>query len=145
MIFWKRWFVSHVIELNLAKLDRMWRNVLGSSSLHRNLTDVPLFTLLVHYLHYLHCVHCLLLILFTLFAMFSMFTFCPFLRPKKWHFWWHNQNSKTTLIVQKFPKYCRNGFYFMKLSLLSQILAKFQFCWFSGLFWAFFPCKKCKK
>ena len=63
---------------------------------------------------------------------------------KKWHFWWQNQNSKTTFIVQTFPKYCRNGFYFMKLSLLSLILAKFQFCWFSGLFWAFFPCKKCK-
>ena len=70
---------------------------------------------------------------------------CPSLRPKKWHFWWQNQNSKTTFIVQTFPKYCRNGFYFMKLSLLSPILAKFQFCWFSGLFWAFFPCKKCKK
>ena len=61
---------------------------------------------------------------------------CPFLRPKKWHFWWHNQNSKTTFIVQTFPKYCHNGFNFMKLSLLSLILAKFQFCWFWGLFWA---------
>ena len=69
---------------------------------------------------------------------------CPSLRPKKWHFEWPNQNSKTTFIVQTFPKYCRNGFYFMKLSLFSPILAKFQFCWFSGLFWAFFPCKKCK-
>ena len=68
-----------------------------------------------------------------------------FLDHKKWHFWWQNQNSKTTFIVQTFPKYCRKGFYFMKLSLLSPILAKFQFCWFSGLFWAFFPCKKCKK
>ena len=53
---------------------------------------------------------------------------CPSLRPKKWHFWWQNQNSKTTFIVQTFPKYCRKGFYFMKLSLLSPILAKFQFC-----------------
>ena len=70
---------------------------------------------------------------------------CPILRPKKWHFWWQNQNSKTTFIVQTFPKYCRKGFHFIKLSLLSPILAKFQFCWFSGLFWAFFPCKKCKK
>ena len=70
---------------------------------------------------------------------------CPSLRPKKWHFWWQNQNSKTTFIVQTFPKYCRNGFYFMKLSLLSPILAKFQFCWFLDLFWAFFPCKKYKK
>ena len=60
-------------------------------------------------------------------------------------FWWQNQNSKTTFIVQTFPKYCRKGFYFMKLSLLSPILAKFQFCWFSGLFWAFFPCKKDQK
>ena len=63
---------------------------------------------------------------------------------KKWHFEWQNQNSKTTFIVQTFPKYCRIGFHFIKLSLLSPILAKFQFCWFSGLFWAFFPCKKCK-
>ena len=70
---------------------------------------------------------------------------CQSLRPKKWHFEWPNQNSETTFIVQTFPKYCRMGFYFMKLSLLSPILAKFQFCWFSGLFWAFFPCKKCKK
>ena len=64
---------------------------------------------------------------------------------KKWHFWWQNQNSKTTFIVQTFPKYCRKGFYFIKISLFSPILAKFQFCWFSGLFWAFFPCKKGKK
>ena len=68
-----------------------------------------------------------------------------FRTTKKWQFWWQNQNSKTTFIVQRFPKYCRRDFYFMKLSLLSPILAKFQFCWFSGLFWAFFPCKKCKK
>ena len=33
----------------------------------------------------------------------------------------------------------------MNLSLLGPVLAKFQFCWFSGLFWAFFPCKKCTK
>ena len=64
---------------------------------------------------------------------------------KKWHFWWQNQNSKTTFIVQTFPKYCRMGFYFMKLSLFSPILAKFQFCWFLGLCWAFFSCKRCKK
>ena len=64
---------------------------------------------------------------------------------KKWHFWWQNQNSKTTFIVQTFPKYCRIGFYFIKISPFSLILAKFQFCWFSGLFWAFFPCKKGKK
>ena len=69
----------------------------------------------------------------------------PSLRPKKWHFWWQNQNSKTTFIVETFPKYCSEGFYFIKLSLLSPILAKIQFCWFSGIFWAFFPCKKCKK
>ena len=30
---------------------------------------------------------------------------CPSLRPKKWHFEWPNQNSKTTFIVQTFPKY----------------------------------------
>ena len=29
----------------------------------------------------------------------------------------------------------------MNLSLLGAILAKFQFWWFSGLFWPFFPCK----
>ena len=47
---------------------------------------------------------------------------------KKRHLWWQNQNYKTIFIVQTFPKYCRKGFYFMKLSLLSPILAKFQFC-----------------
>ena len=31
----------------------------------------------------------------------------PILGPKKWHFEWPNQNSKTTFIVQTFPKYCR--------------------------------------
>ena len=36
---------------------------------------------------------------------------------KKWHFEWPNQNSKTTFIVQTFPKYCRKGFYFIKQSL----------------------------
>ena len=56
---------------------------------------------------------------------------------KKWHFWWQNQNSKTTFIVQTIPKYCSKGIYFMNLSLLSPILVEFQFCWFSGLFWAF--------
>ena len=30
---------------------------------------------------------------------------CPSLRPKKWHFEWPNQNSRTTFIVQTFPKY----------------------------------------
>ena len=62
----------------------------------------------------------------------------------KWPFEWPNQNSKTTFIVQTFPKYGPYGFDLVNLSLLGQILAKFQFCWFSGLFWAFFPSKKCK-
>ena len=66
---------------------------------------------------------------------------CPSLRPKKWHFEWPNQNSKTTFIVQTFPKYGPYGFDLVNLSLLGPILAKFQFCWFSGLFWPFFPCK----
>ena len=57
---------------------------------------------------------------------------------------WPNQNSKTTFIVQTFPKYGPYGFDLVNLSLLGPILAKFQFCWFSGLFWAFFPSKKCK-
>ena len=69
---------------------------------------------------------------------------CPSLRPKKWHFWWQNQSSKTTFIVQTFPKYCRKCFYFMKLSLLSRILAKFQFCWFSGFFGHFSLVKSAK-
>ena len=60
---------------------------------------------------------------------------------KKWHFEWPNQNSKTTFIVQTFPKYGPYGFDLVNLSLLGPILAKFQFCWFSGLFWPFFPCK----
>ena len=46
----------------------------------------------------------------------------------KWHFEWPNQNSKTTFIVQTFPKYGPYGFDLVKLSLLSPILAKFQFC-----------------
>ena len=66
---------------------------------------------------------------------------CPSLRPKKWHFKWPNQNSKTTFIVQTFPKYGPYDFYFVNLSLLGAILAIFQFCWFSGLFWPFSPCK----
>ena len=63
---------------------------------------------------------------------------------KKWHFWWQNQNSKTTFIVQTIPKYCSKGVYFMNLSLLSPILAKFQFCWFSGPFQPFFLVKSAK-
>ena len=53
---------------------------------------------------------------------------CLPLRPKKWRFRWPNQSSQTTFIVQTFPKYCHMGFHFMKSSLLSPILAKFQFC-----------------
>ena len=66
----------------------------------------------------------------------------PFSDHKKWHFEWPNQNSMTTFIVQTFPKYGPYDFYFMNLSLLGAILAIFQFCRFSGLFWPFFPCKK---
>jgi len=68
----------------------------------------------------------------------------PFSDQKKWHFEWPNQNSKTTFIVQTFPKYGPYGFDLVNLSLLGAILAIFQFCGFSGLFWPFFPCKKCK-
>ena len=35
-------------------------------------------------------------------------------RPKKWHFEWPNQNSKTTFIVQTFPKYGPYGFDLVK-------------------------------
>ena len=59
---------------------------------------------------------------------------------KKWHFEWPNQNSKTTFIVQTFPKNGPYGFDLVNLSLLGAILAKFQFCSFSGLFWPIFPC-----
>ena len=65
----------------------------------------------------------------------------PFSDHKKWHFQWPNQNSKNTFIVQTFPKYGPYDFYFVNLSLLGAILAIFQFCWFSGLFWPFSPCK----
>ena len=65
---------------------------------------------------------------------------CQSLRPQKWHFEWPNQNSKTTFIVQTFPKYGPYDFYLVNLSLLGAILAIFQFCGFSGLFWPFFPC-----
>ena len=57
------------------------------------------------------------------------------------HLEWPNQNSKTTFIVQTFPKYGPYGFYFVNLSFLGAILAIFQFCGFSGLFWPFFPSK----
>ena len=50
---------------------------------------------------------------------------CPSLRPKKWHFEWPNQNSKTTFIVQTFPKYRPYDFYFVNLSLLGAIWAIF--------------------
>ena len=43
-----------------------------------------------------------------------------------------------------FPEYGPYGFDLVNLSLLGAILAIFQFCGFSGLFWPFFPCKKCK-
>ena len=66
---------------------------------------------------------------------------CPFSDQKKWHFEWQNQNSKTTFTVQTFPKYGPYDFYFVNLSLLGAILAIFQFCWFSGLFWPFSHCK----
>ena len=66
----------------------------------------------------------------------------PFFETKKKHFEWPNQNSKTTLIVQTFPKYGLYGFDLVNLSLLGAILSIFQFCRFSGLFWPFFPCKK---
>ena len=59
---------------------------------------------------------------------------------KKWHFKWPNRNSKTTFRVQTFPKYGLYDFYLVNLSLLGAILAIFQFCGFSGLFWPFFPC-----
>ena len=65
---------------------------------------------------------------------------CQSLRPQKWHFEWPNQNSKTTFIVQTFPKYGPYDFYLVNLSLLGAILAIFQFCGFSGLFWPFSPC-----
>ena len=57
------------------------------------------------------------------------------------HFECPNQNSKTTFIAQTFPKYGPYDFYLVNLSLLGAILAIFQFCWFSGLFWPFSHCK----
>ena len=33
----------------------------------------------------------------------------------------------------------------MNLSFFGPILVELKFCGFLGLFWAFFPCKKCKK
>ena len=46
---------------------------------------------------------------------------CPFSDQKKWHFEWPNQNSKTTFIVQTFPKYGPYGFDLVNLSLLGAI------------------------
>ena len=68
----------------------------------------------------------------------------PIFETKKWHFEWPNQNSKTTFIVQTFPKYGPYDFYLVNLSLLSAILAIFQFCLFLGLFWQFFNIKNGK-
>ena len=62
---------------------------------------------------------------------------CLFLDHKKWHFGCPNQNSKTTFIVHTFPKNGPYGFDLVNLSLLGAILAIFQFCGFSGLFWPF--------
>ena len=45
-------------------------------------------------------------------------------------------------LVKTFPKYGLYGFYFMNVSHWGAIFAIFQCCWFSGLFWPFFPCKK---
>ena len=42
--------------------------------------------------------------------------------------------------LQTFPKYGPYDFYLVNLSLLGAILAIFQFCGFSGLFWPFSPC-----
>ena len=64
--------------------------------------------------------------------------------PKKWHFEWPNQNSKTTFIVQTFPKYGPYDFYLVNLSLLSAILAIFQFCGFSAYFGPFSLVKSAK-
>ena len=33
----------------------------------------------------------------------------PIFETKKWHFWWQNQNSKATFIVQTFPTYWRQS------------------------------------
>ena len=52
---------------------------------------------------------------------------CQFLDQKKWHFEWPNQNSKTTFLVQTFPKNGPYGFDLVNLSLLGAILAIFQF------------------
>ena len=57
-----------------------------------------------------------------------------YLWDKKWQFRWPNHDSKTTFIVQTFLKYGLCGFYFMTLSLLGTILAKFKYWWFLGSF-----------
>ena len=67
------------------------------------------------------------------------FYFLPFLQGK------NTQNRPENQQDWNVAKIGLKSDIFMKLSFLSPILAKFQFCWFSGLFWAFFPCKKCKK
>ena len=70
-------------------------------------------------------------LLFQMFCIISAIFFgqkCPFSDQKKWHFEWPNQNSKTTFIVQTFPKNGPYGFDLVNLSLLGPILAKFQFC-----------------
>ena len=50
-------------------------------------------------------------------------------------------SERCVKVVQTFLHYSRYEFYFMNLSLLGVNLARFRFCWFSGLFWPFFRCK----
>ena len=106
--------------MRLAPKTQISKLRLGHLDFNRKLNSKPdLFSSIFWFEHSFRCKNAILF-----FALFTREK-CP-LRPKKWHFWWQNQNSKTTFIVQTIPKYCRKGFYFMKLSLLSPILAKFQ-------------------
>ena len=63
--------------------------------------------------------------------------------PQKWHFWWQNQNFKTIFIVQTFPKYCRNGFYFIKISS-AWFWPNFNFVDFRAYFGHFSHVKRAK-
>ena len=95
-----------------------------------------------HPITFITLIYGLILVLFVIISENGHF--CqkwPFSDQKKWHIEWPNKNSKTTFIVQTFPKYGPYGFDLRNLSLLGAILAIFQFCGFSGLFWPFFPCK----
>ena len=57
---------------------------------------------------------------------------------KKWHFEWPNQNSKTTFIVQTFPKYGPYDILFREFITFGRDFGHFSILWIFGLILAIF-------